>query len=127
MASALSVTRGARVALSVPRATPATERASEPDSWQIRAEGVSGLEGQARPCCAFVAGKRNAEPTLSLGALVFVRLLSQPRLLDVRLQDPVEPHQRRLPPPAHGPHVDPEQPGDLGLCPPVVEDEAHHL
>ena len=65
MASALPGTKGARVALFVHQATPAAERAIEPDSREIRAEGVSGLEGQARPGCAFVRGKRTAEPTLS--------------------------------------------------------------
>src|SRR5262245_17660064 len=65
MASALPVTKGARVALFVPHATPAAERAIEPDCREIRAESVSGLEGQARPGCAFVRGKRTAEPTLS--------------------------------------------------------------
>ena len=65
MASALPVTKGARVALFVPHATPAAERAIEPDSREIRAEGVSGLKGQVRPGCAFVRGKRTAELTLS--------------------------------------------------------------
>jgi hypothetical protein len=67
MASALPGTKGARVAPFVPHATPAAERAIEPDSWEIRAEGVSRLEGQERPRCAFVWGKRIAEPTLRSG------------------------------------------------------------
>jgi hypothetical protein len=37
MASALPVTKGARVARFVPHATPAAERAIEPDSREIRA------------------------------------------------------------------------------------------
>ncbi|MBV8128526.1 MAG: hypothetical protein JO114_12850 [Planctomycetaceae bacterium] len=32
---------------------------------EIVAAGVSGPEGQARPGCAFIRGKRTAEPTLS--------------------------------------------------------------
>src|SRR5512135_2209232 len=34
--------------------------------WEIVAASVSGLAAQARPRCAFVRGKRTAEPTLSL-------------------------------------------------------------
>ena len=41
MASALPVTKGARVALFVPHATPAAERAIEPDSREIVAAGGS--------------------------------------------------------------------------------------
>src|SRR5262245_5848824 len=60
MASALSVTKGARVALFVPHATPAAERAIEPDSPEIRAEGVSDFEGQARPGCGGMGGWRGS-------------------------------------------------------------------
>jgi hypothetical protein len=67
MASALPVTKGARVAPFVPRATPAAERAIEPDSREIRAEGVSSLQGQARQGCAFVRGRRIPELTVTSG------------------------------------------------------------
>jgi hypothetical protein len=65
MGFALPVTKGASDALFVAHATPSRERANQANHREIRAEGVSGLEGQARPGCAFVRGKGIAEPTLS--------------------------------------------------------------
>jgi hypothetical protein len=65
MGFALPVTKGASDALFVAHVTPSLGRANQANHREIRAMGVSSAEGHVRPGCAFVRGKRTAEPTLS--------------------------------------------------------------
>ena len=57
--------------------------------WEIAAASVSGAAAQARPRCAFVRGKRTAEPTLS-SERWFLSGCYPKAMVDAKLRNPLQ-------------------------------------